>query len=145
MKKDFTVECNVCKQHYENWIGSTPCCGSIAYLVNEDGETSQKVSLYTSVGAGIIDFGTKDEIREKEIKSKQEILLNFSDEFIRSEALYNPIVNHSLELLRRGEDVYKVMEFAMYAFVKQDNERYEIMEKLIENFHQPLMYSAEKE
>lgn len=139
MEKDFTVECNVCKQHYDNWIGSTPCCGSIAYLVNEDGETSQKVSLYTSVGTGIIDFD------KKEIKSEQEVLLNFSEEFIKGEAQYNLIVNHSLELLRRGEDIYKVMEFAMHAFVKQDNERYEIMKKLIENFHQPLMYSVEKE
>lgn len=55
--KDFTVECNVCKQRLDNWVGSTPCCGSIAFLVGEDGENSKKVNLYTSVGVAILDFG----------------------------------------------------------------------------------------
>ena len=45
---DFIVECNVCKLHYENWTGSTPCCGSIAYLV-EDGKATTKISLFTSI------------------------------------------------------------------------------------------------
>lgn len=35
-EKDFTVECNVCKQHYVNWTGSTPCCGSLAFIVDGD-------------------------------------------------------------------------------------------------------------
>lgn len=35
---DFWVECNVCKQHLKNWVGSTPCCGYIAYIVEEQGE-----------------------------------------------------------------------------------------------------------
>ncbi len=62
-EKNFTVECNVCKQRYDNWSGSTPCCGSIAYLVNEDGEVSKRVSLYTSVGATILDFGETEQYR----------------------------------------------------------------------------------
>jgi hypothetical protein len=38
MENNFIVECNVCRQRYENWTGSTPCCGSIAYLVGESGK-----------------------------------------------------------------------------------------------------------
>ena len=45
--KDYTVECNVCKQHYQNWAGSTPCCGSIAYIVDEDGVATENIMLYT--------------------------------------------------------------------------------------------------
>ena len=56
----FTVECNVCKQQYVNWVGSTPCCGSLAYLVAKYGSTSKKVSLYTSVGVAMLDFGEKE-------------------------------------------------------------------------------------
>jgi len=54
MTEDFTVECNVCKQHYDNWVGSTPCCGSIAYLVNKDGSVDKKIKLYSN--KGIIDL-----------------------------------------------------------------------------------------
>jgi hypothetical protein len=32
-KIDYWVECNVCKSQLKNWAGSTPCCGSIAYVV----------------------------------------------------------------------------------------------------------------
>lgn len=59
-KENFTVECNVCKQHYDNWVGSTPCCGSLAYLIGENGEVTKKVGLYTSVGVAILDFGKND-------------------------------------------------------------------------------------
>lgn len=38
METKFVVECNVCHQRYENWSGSTPCCGSIAYLVGKNGK-----------------------------------------------------------------------------------------------------------
>ena len=61
-EKDFTVECNVCKQHYVNWTGSTPCCGSLAFLVNEDGNTSKKISLFSSVGTVILDFVKNDSL-----------------------------------------------------------------------------------
>ena len=52
-EKDFIVECNVCKQRYINWTGSTPCCGSIAYIV-EDDKTTGKISLFASDGAEIV-------------------------------------------------------------------------------------------
>jgi predicted ATP-dependent serine protease len=50
MKKEteFWVECNVCKQQLKNWTGSTPCCGSIAYLV-ENGKATNKMSLFASI------------------------------------------------------------------------------------------------
>ena len=57
--KDFYVECAACKDKLKNWVGSTPCCGSLAYLIDEDGETSKKVDLYTSVGVVMLDFGEK--------------------------------------------------------------------------------------
>jgi predicted ATP-dependent serine protease len=28
-------ECSGCGQVYKNWSGSTPCCGAIAYIVEE--------------------------------------------------------------------------------------------------------------
>ena len=46
---DFWVECNVCKQRLKNWTGSTPCCGSIAYVV-EDGKATTKINLFASIG-----------------------------------------------------------------------------------------------
>jgi len=36
MEKDFWARCNVCGTQYLNWSGSTPCCGSIAYIVEDD-------------------------------------------------------------------------------------------------------------
>ena len=62
-KDDFWVECNVCKTQLKNWVGSTPCCGSIAFLV-EDGESTGKISLFASFGGGpikptVIDFVKK--------------------------------------------------------------------------------------
>ena len=45
----FWVECNVCKTQLKNWTGSTPCCGSIAWMV-EDGKPTKKLSLFASVG-----------------------------------------------------------------------------------------------
>jgi hypothetical protein len=33
--KDFWVECDVCGQLYHNWVGSTPCCGSLAIIRTE--------------------------------------------------------------------------------------------------------------
>lgn len=32
---NFKVECNCCGQIYENWVGSTPCCGSIAFVMDK--------------------------------------------------------------------------------------------------------------
>ncbi len=50
MENNFTVECNACGQHLENWVGSTPCCGSIAFLV-KDGEKTTDAMLYASIGS----------------------------------------------------------------------------------------------
>lgn len=56
---DFWVECNVCKTQLKNWTGSTPCCGSIAWLV-EDGKPTKKLSLFASVGGEPIKTTTVD-------------------------------------------------------------------------------------
>jgi hypothetical protein len=45
---EYIVECDVCKQQYINWAGSTPCCGSIAWLI-EDGIATKKLSLFTMI------------------------------------------------------------------------------------------------
>ncbi len=45
-KKDFWVECNVCKHRLKNWVGSTPCCGSIAWVVENDKVTNIMI-MYT--------------------------------------------------------------------------------------------------
>jgi hypothetical protein len=34
-EKDYWVECGVCGQLYHNWVGSTPCCGSLAFIRTE--------------------------------------------------------------------------------------------------------------
>jgi len=43
--KDFIVECSVCRQRYENHIGSTQCCGALAYVV-ENGEVTKGAVIY---------------------------------------------------------------------------------------------------
>jgi hypothetical protein len=54
--EDFTVECFVCKQWLHNWVGSTPCCGSIAHEVNtKTGEVKKNFFLYVKE----TDFGAK--------------------------------------------------------------------------------------
>ena len=35
--KDFYVRCNNCEAIYKNSVGSTPCCGSIAYVIEDVG------------------------------------------------------------------------------------------------------------
>lgn len=45
--KQFTVECGVCEQRYENHVGSTPCCGALALIV-ENGKVTTKASIYVS-------------------------------------------------------------------------------------------------
>jgi hypothetical protein len=52
LTKDFIVECNVCGQRYVNHVGSTPCCGSIAYLVDENGKREEAV-VFGGVGGKI--------------------------------------------------------------------------------------------
>lgn len=60
---DFTVKCNACGLKYENWTGSTPCCGSIAFMV-QDGQVTKKISLFASLSGApmapvTIDFSKK--------------------------------------------------------------------------------------
>ena len=50
-EEGFWVECNVCKSQYKNWYGSTPCCGSIAWMV-EDNKPTKKISLFGSISNG---------------------------------------------------------------------------------------------
>lgn len=42
----FRVACDVCGQIYEDHAGSTPCCGSIAYVLDDKGEKTESVVLY---------------------------------------------------------------------------------------------------
>lgn len=55
-KENFTVACNRCGQKYDNWIGSTPCCGSIAYRIDEDGKTTKEALLFSNMGIVTLDF-----------------------------------------------------------------------------------------
>lgn len=64
--KDFWVECDVCKTQYKNWSGSTPCCGSIAYIINELGETTHNLSLYTSIKYASLDMSEDKEEKKEE-------------------------------------------------------------------------------
>ena len=50
---DFWVECNVCKQRYKNLTGSTPCCGSIAWII-ENGQPTIRIPLFASINFGPI-------------------------------------------------------------------------------------------
>lgn len=69
-----------------------------------------------------------------------------SEEFLRSEVVNeSPIVNKALHMLKNGFDIYHVFEDIMTLFYKQDKERFEIMKQLVENFHPPLTFSAQKE
>jgi predicted ATP-dependent serine protease len=52
-QSDFEVECNVCGMRYKNWSGSTPCCGSIAWIV-ENNKPTKKLSLFASIDGGPI-------------------------------------------------------------------------------------------
>ena len=45
---DFWVECNVCKARIKNHFGSTGCCGSIAWMVDENGNTTNNSVLLGS-------------------------------------------------------------------------------------------------
>jgi len=47
------TQCSCCKQQYENWPGSTPCCGALAFVVEDDKVTS-KTFLFTSINNGPI-------------------------------------------------------------------------------------------
>jgi len=52
--KGFWVECNVCKTQLKNHVGSTPCCGSIGWLV-ENNKPTMKISIFGSLNGGNIE------------------------------------------------------------------------------------------
>ena len=79
------------------------------------------------------------------IKSRQKVLGNFSDEFVRSNTTQNVVVDYAIELLRRDSNIYEVLELVMKTFVEKDKEQLELIKQLLEKCHIPLMYLAEKE
>lgn len=91
-----------------------------------------------------IEFEFRKYFAQKEnLKQKRNSL---SEEFLRSEAVNeSPIVNKAVYMLKNGFDIYHVFEDTMTIFYKQDKERFELMKQLVENFHSPLTFSAQKE
>jgi len=75
------------------------------------------------------------------IKQRQNTLLNFSEDFNKSEILLNPIVLHAITVLQQGEDVYKVLEMVMTRLAKENKEQFDLMKQLVENCGQPLLIS----
>ena len=53
-KKNFWVACRVCGSQYKNWVGSTPCCGSLASLVDDNGNATDNVVLFGSLNGSEI-------------------------------------------------------------------------------------------
>jgi hypothetical protein len=49
---DTIVECSVCNHRYVNHIGSTECCGAIAFLV-KDNKTTNDAVLFIKTEKGI--------------------------------------------------------------------------------------------
>lgn len=54
-KQGFWVECNVCNARYKNLAGSTPCCGALAYEVDENGNKTNRAVLHASINEGHIE------------------------------------------------------------------------------------------
>lgn len=50
LKIDRIMQCNVCGTRYENHIGSTPCCGAIAYILDDQGNKTRDFRVYSSYG-----------------------------------------------------------------------------------------------
>ena len=48
MKLTNISECDVCGQRYENWAGSTPCCGSLAFTLTEKDFRKEKLNKIIS-------------------------------------------------------------------------------------------------
>jgi len=46
--KEWWVECIVCGQLYHNWSGSTPCCGSLAFVRDEVSFRENKLNILIS-------------------------------------------------------------------------------------------------
>jgi len=44
----FLSKCAVCGQIYDNWVSSTPCCGSLAYVLTEKDFRKDKLNKIIS-------------------------------------------------------------------------------------------------
>lgn len=42
MEIDFIIECSICGSQYGNWVGSTPCCGALGYVIYDKLEERTK-------------------------------------------------------------------------------------------------------
>lgn len=113
----------------------------ITFVPKEEPSEETKIKLHKLIAER--DFRLERTVNDYKF-SRQEVLSNFSENFIKNEMATNNIVNYAIQLLSQGEDVYKVFELAVSAFVKQDKERFEIMKKLVENCGRPLMISPEE-
>lgn len=47
--EQFQVQCDVCGAVYDNLVGSTPCCGSIAYMLDEHGNKKKEIVLFAKL------------------------------------------------------------------------------------------------
>ena len=59
------VECNVCGIRYTDHIGSTPCCGSISHIVNEDG-TKGGIPLFAAINGELQTIILEDKKKDNE-------------------------------------------------------------------------------
>lgn len=48
-KTKIITECNQCGQRLIDWPYSTPCCGDLSVIVDENGKTTTKVFLSTLI------------------------------------------------------------------------------------------------
>jgi hypothetical protein len=52
--QEFEVECSICRTRYKNHVGSTECCGALAFLVKDD-KVSDEATIYSATpGQGIV-------------------------------------------------------------------------------------------
>jgi len=50
-KKGWWVRCDVCNTALKEWAGSTPCCGSLAWVVSDE-EAEELNRLNDALGGG---------------------------------------------------------------------------------------------
>ncbi len=50
---NWTTECAVCGNHYQNGCGSTECCGAVQYLIDPESEISSLRELNTELVTAI--------------------------------------------------------------------------------------------
>ena len=52
LPQDFEAACSVCGTRYKNHVGSTECCGALAYVV-EDGKVTDEATIFMGDKNGI--------------------------------------------------------------------------------------------